>query len=105
MAKRKTKLEREAEQKAALRLRLEDMWCAAGGTKWNESDDDALAEDYPALSRWLWAIRIRLGVPRDDWTISTDVYDRYADMGKVVDMLWDRGCRADKPLESEAGRE
>lgn len=96
MAKRKTKAEREEEQRAALRLRLGDMMAGAQGEDPDSEDFCTLfLANYPCV---LEAVKIRLMTPEfwDTNTYLTAAYsaDEFETVEKLTDFLYRNGVRA-----------
>jgi len=91
MAKRKTKAQRQEEQKAALRRRVEDILVTA---HWGTFDDgeSLFLEDVP---RAVFAVKTLL-LPGDAEDMLTGIHnvDEYANPVSLTDFLWRNGVRA-----------
>lgn len=98
MAKRKTKAQREQEQKDALRVRLGDMMAAVQGEIPEESDGDSLfLENYPAIRN---AVKLCL-MAKDFWDMKENEHltapynaDQFTTVDKLTEFLYRNGVRA-----------
>ncbi len=89
--KRKTKSQREAEQKAALYRRVHDVYCGAAGKVW-DGDDFATAEN---LSNIVPALRDIFG-PQQEATYPWQPHclHYFNDANTAANFLFEHGYRA-----------
>lgn len=92
--KRKTKAQREAEQKAALLRRVHDVYCGAIGAQWDsvENGDFATAEQ---LSQIMWALKCLFGAQLEhDYFWNIHHIKHFDNPESATDFLFDAGFRA-----------
>ena len=96
--KRKTKEQREAEQRAALRQRIADIATGAAGYEFDNGDEFATAD---FLARFVPALRVQFGFDekREElkkfnhlWSLIN--LQNYNDVDSTTDFFFDHGVRA-----------
>lgn len=92
--KRKTKAQREAEQKAALYQRIHDVYSGAVGAQWDSRDGGDFA-DAETLTNVMWALRC-IFADQSEHEFYWDIHHiKYFDNPeKAADFLFDAGFRA-----------
>lgn len=88
--KRKTKVQKEAAEKAALLQRLRDIYSGAQGQEWSE-DDFATAE---ILSRVLPVIRETFALDEKLWILGHHTLTYFDRPESAVERLYAEGVRA-----------
>jgi len=91
MAKRKTKAQREAEQKAALRQRVADIATGAAGYELDADSEFSTAE---VLSRLMPALQIQFSMEGRDYLWALSNLGNYNDIDSTTDFLYEHGVRA-----------
>lgn len=89
--KRKTKAQREAEQKAALRQRVADIAIGAAGYNFDDESEFATAE---FLERFVPALRVCFGTDGNDYLWSAHCLGKWNDIDSSTQALWENGVRA-----------
>lgn len=92
MAKRKTKAQREAEQKAALRQRVADIVAGAAGE--DRDDDDCYVIYVTEMSRLTAAVEARFGLEAEHPALGRWNLDEWETVGSLTDLLWRFDVRA-----------
>jgi hypothetical protein len=91
--KRKTKSQREAEQKAALLQRITDVYSGALGDLWDDENNWASAEQ---LSKVIPALQKMFGSQREDngWCWNMRCIEYFDTPTSACDHLYENGFRA-----------
>lgn len=90
-AKRKTKAQREAIQKAALRRRVADIAIGAAGYDFDSPDEFATAE---FLERFVCAMKVCFGNDRNEYLWKPHCLGKWENIDSAADALWENGVRA-----------
>ena len=100
MAKRKTKAQREEEQRAALFRRIADIYLCATGEVQNEDGDNCYltVDQFVDVHR---AIECAFGWQRP-WMAKAHNADEFKNAASLTDWLFNCGYRADSFFEKEA---
>lgn len=94
------KQQREAQQKQALRQRLEDLASGAYGyyapLDWHNEEFTGMAGEMglDAFARWLGAIKVSLLKEHQEWLVSMSDLENFDTINKATEWLWDGGVRA-----------
>jgi len=91
MVKRKTRVQREAERKAALLQRVTDIYAGAGGRVW-DADDFATAADLSRIIPVLQAVFSPQLEAKYPWL--SHYLDNFNDPRSAADFLYGEGFRA-----------
>ena len=90
--KRKTKVQKEAEEKAALKQRLTDIYSGALGDKW---DDDGLLIAYgELLCKVVMACRSIFETEDNKYLFEIHNLDKYETAGQLTEFYYRNGVRA-----------
>lgn len=102
--KRKTKAQREAEQRAALFVRVRDIYSGACGTSWDEDLHEEQGEwlNMETAERVVQALRWTFRGKRDegadkhqlDWIFDSHVLSKFESATSATDWLFEHGVRA-----------
>ena len=104
MAKRRTKAQREADEKAALRQRIRDIATGAAGCEPDEESGLDLVSELGAegMSRFLpalrevfelWSLESGEGHQRA-WLLGPHTLHNYENLDKLTDLFYEEGIRA-----------
>lgn len=88
--KRKTKAQREAAQKAALRQRVRDIATGAAGYEF-DSDDEFATADF--LSRFVAALQITFGNEQNGFLWKPHCLGGWDNIDAATEQLWAHGIR------------
>jgi len=91
MAKRKTKAQRETEQKAALRQRVADIATGAAGYEFDCQGEFSTAE---MLSRFIPALKVQFDEEGRSHLWNAGNLNNYENIDSTADFLWEYGVRA-----------
>lgn len=95
--KRKTKADREAEQLAALRQRVEDIMAGAGVhpdyDEYDEPQSFVMAEEVPRIAQAL-RVRLKLTEIQDSMVRTISNADEFDTSKRLTAWLYDMGVRA-----------
>ena len=90
--KRKTKAQKESEEKAALAQRLNDIYSGALGYKWD--DDELLIADGELLSKVVMACRAIFKTEDNEYLFEIHNLDEYNTVEKLTEFYYRNGVRA-----------
>ena len=91
--KRKTKAQKEAEEKAALKQRLTDIYSGALGQKWDD-DDEGFIADAELLCRVVQACRDVFVNDHNKQLFEVHNLDEYATVENLTGFYYAYGLRA-----------
>lgn len=94
MAKRKTKEQREAEEKAALRRRVDDIFLGAVGYKSAEEDGEPWPEQFITFCVALKQAFLVEGDSGNEWMWTLDGLSNFCNPESATEFLYRNGVRA-----------